>query len=154
MKTTQEVAWLLRFFSQPLQDQWAQLGPAIGPRWVRIGVSECEVSQPTRLLAIVLVELLAECGALFSNVDPSGQEAITILDELRVLLDSFILESFRDAVFEQVEEPHELYLIWRTVARICEAALQHQEIAAWIPGDLSLEWFVNRYTMSIENPQR
>lgn len=146
----QEVAWLLRFFSQPVQAQWTQVGPSFDHVWLSVGAAGREIAEPTHLLAIVFVESLLDSSALLRDGGSASLDTLLILDELRVLLDAFVIESFRHEVFQQVEDPYGNHLIWRTVARVCKAALEQPEVSAWVPGDLTFGWFLKRYTTPLK----
>lgn len=145
-KEAHELYCLLEFFSLPLADQWSRLPDGMEPVWVRIGETDAPMDQPIRILASVLAELLNGCGI---HIDATGSErdnVIKILDELRILLDWFMLESMRDIVFAKLEEPDQLHTIWRTVGRLCSVALQEPAIKAWQSHPLSLQYFLTTYT--------
>ncbi|HJX29120.1 MAG TPA: hypothetical protein VJ885_14520 [Thermoanaerobaculia bacterium] len=123
----------------------------IQPVWLRLGEIDCKVEEPPRPLSLALAGLLNGCGRYF-DLDASADEELDVLGELRVLLYWFMLESFRDAVFEKPEdlnEPDEIYKIWKTVARVCLTALDQPAIQCWGAEDLSFGHFIEKYSVPI-----
>lgn len=121
MKEAGEIRWLLGFFSQPLATQWSQVPDDLGRVWVHVGEVDTKTTQPIRLLALVLSDLLNGCSAYFES--GLGTAELEVPNELRILLAWFVLESPHDVVFSKLDEPDQLHRIWTTVGRLCRIAL-------------------------------
>jgi hypothetical protein len=150
MKEAGELYWLLKFFSQPLQEQWAQLPDRLDQVWVHFGEIDTATDQPVRVLALVFAELLNGCGSYLDSAGSDGSVTLEVLDELRVLLDWFMLESLRDIIFMKLDEPDQLHTIWRTMRRLCLATLDQPAIHRWKGEDLSFQYFLAKYTVPAE----
>lgn len=50
---------------------------------------------------------------------------------------------------EASNEPDEIYRIWKTVARVCQAALAQPAVQRFETDDLSFEYFVAKYSVLV-----
>ncbi len=145
-----ETYWLLNFFSENLEEQWACVPDRIDDSIVAYGQTYARTNRPTLLLALVLCEHLEGWVDRFTSDDATEVNNLEILDEIRVLLYWFLLEG-RDEVFTKPEEPEddivgELYLIWRTIQRLCSFALEQPSIQKMVAGsNFSFHYFLETY---------
>lgn len=79
---------------------------------------------------------------------------MAILDELRVLLDWFVLESPIEYIYFAIADPpHELHLIWSTVSRVCHIALAEADVQRIFYPDLTFSDHLREYGRPVETRQ-
>ncbi len=149
MEVARGICWILRFFSQKIDEQWKQLPDEMEPVVFVLGDYYAPLDEPIRILAIILSERLGGWGEYFDVDDPE----LDVLDDLRTLIYWFMLEG-RDEIFARPEEPDEesiigtVYMIWRVVRRLCSIALSRPSVQEWATGDFSFRYFLDAYTSS------
>jgi hypothetical protein len=143
MTDAQEIHCLLSFFARPQAEQWRLVPDEMETVWFRDGNSDCPTAEPIRVLALSLVGRLDGCPPVYDD------ETLEILAELRVLLDWWMLESVRDEVFTKRAETDELDRIWRTVARVCEAALARESVQRHRCEGFSFAYFYEKNTRPV-----
>lgn len=144
MNIQAELKWLLIFFGRPLEEQWSLLPSNFSGHWLDAGSAEVEISSPQRFLVIILSEHL-NGGPSFFDL-PSGSPALTLLDELRVLLEWFVLDSPNQFIFSAPSDhPEELYLIWRTIGRLCHLVLAEPDVQSIPVRSLGFTDLLNAY---------
>jgi hypothetical protein len=145
MLEAQEINYLLRFFSQPQEVQWQQVPDRIAPVWVDTGGVEAATEHPIRLLSLILYARLNRGPRDFDD------GAFAILDEIRVLIGDWMLESPYDVIFTKRQEPDQLDLIWRILSRLCSIALSYQSVAKFSAEGISLRYMLEKYTHPIDS---
>lgn len=122
MIEAQELAWLLKFYSRPLHQQWLQVPDTMERVWLHVGGEvDAETDQPMKLLTLVLAQHLSSCLRFLHSAQESS--AIDVLWELHILVTWFLIEGPHDIVFTKLPEPEQIHTIWVTVARLCRLAL-------------------------------
>ena len=143
----EELAWLLKFFSQGVEEQWRQVPDSMKRTWLAVGNVEAAVDQPIKLMVMVLSEHLNGCYQfLESGLD---SPAVDVLWQLRILLAYFLLEGPYAIIFAKLKEPEQLHAVWGVVSRLCLVALDEPEVMALLVRDFNLAYFCEKYGAEI-----
>ena len=135
-----EIHYLMKFFAQTQAEQWKQVADEIPEIIFDVGTFYAKTKDPIKFLSLVLASLTSCAGNYFEN-DDLGE----ILFESYVLLDDFMLESFRDIIFTKRNEPEQYDYIWRTFSRLCAESLKFQELTSYDISAIDFDYFVKKY---------
>ena len=138
-----ELKFLIKFFSQTQREQWEQVPDEIPKVWVSTGDVDCPSDVPIRILALLFFSHLSGHGLVLE------ENTIDVLDEIRVLLEWYMLESNRDEIFTKRDESNNLDYIWRTLARLCKLALQDVSLRKINSGGITFASLLEKYTVAI-----
>src|SRR5262249_30884973 len=140
-----QLRFLLEFFAKSQQDQWREIPTLDHPVLVRGTDFEFATKMPLRVAAAVLVLLLRETTA-------SSATTAEVLEEMRVLVYPWMMESTRLEIFSKREEPEEADVIWRTLSRLCRLALNDPQFSGLVPSAVTLAELVEEYSAPL-NPE-
>lgn len=141
MKENKNIVFLLDFFSRPSYPDWPNVPDLRSPRKLNIGMAESDTDQPLLVLAIILSSLLNGHNLMLE------ERTLDVLDEIRVLLMWYMVESVRDEIFQKRSQACDFDLIWRTLARLCIAALDDPAVKKIDISDVSLLGVIGEYTV-------
>lgn len=141
-RTAEETVALLAFFSQTQAEQWKQVPDEIKPIWVDFG--EFATDKPILLLAAVLVDHLNGVTAHLESPVPA------ILDEIRALLQYWMIDSPFRYVFSKRPDTDERDRIWVTIQRLCAIALEELGEAARPSAEYNFGYFQAKYSSPLD----
>jgi hypothetical protein len=147
-----EVKYLLRFFAQSQEEQWAQIPQSLSPVWVDTGHVDAPTDKPLKVLGLILYSHLNGAPSEF-------EKAYDILDDLRAVLD-WMTELGSDeilGVFDSTDaeafESNSYNNIWKVVRRLCRLALACPCVQQCEGAELSLGYFLETYTFPISQEE-